>query len=517
MTGAEVDGPQTLYALLQRAAAESGARPAVDLAGEVISYAGLHERSERLAGLLSRLGAAPGRRVAFCFTKSIDAIATLFGIIRTGATYVPLDPSWPAGRMALICSDAGIGLWTGTKAPEGVSGIRAAVVSQPSGGATDLRSAVEGAAMTGPPLPPANGLANVLYTSGSTGRPKGVEIPTRSLLHFSEWAARALGLTAEDRLANHAPYNFDLSTLDIFAAVRRGAAMCPVPEQLKMFPYPLAKFIADRRISVWYSVPSALIMLQLRGRLAEHDLSCLRHVIFAGEVMPKPALQALAAALPHCRYTNLYGPTETNVCTWHQVEAADLASPGPVPIGRAIAETRLWIVDEESGKARAVGVDAAPAGGELLVAGPTVTTGYLGDGELTSRRLIPAPDGAGPAYRTGDRVSLRDDGVLMFEGRMDRMIKCRGHRVEPGEIEAALAGHPRVKEAAVVALADPVFGNRIKACLSPRDGASLEEGELIAYCRQRLPAYMLPDVWQFYDALPRTDREKVDLQRLMQG
>lgn len=511
----------SLFVLLQRAAARWGDRTSLQFADHSLSYRQLLDDADRHASLFARYGAAPGCRVAFCFQKSIEAITALFGLIRTGATYVPLDPAWPAERMSLVCRDAGIALWVGTNPPVGINGITTAIaMNAGGGGAVALAAASAEPPAPGAPHPPKDGVANILYTSGSTGRPKGVEITTRSLVHFSQWAADGFGLTADDRLANHAPYNFDLSTLDIFAGVRAGATMVPVPERIKMFPYQMARFIAEQRISVWYSVPSALIMMQLRGKLGDHDLSRLRHVIFAGEVMPKPALQALARELPGRTWTNLYGPTETNVCTWHRVGPEELASEEPVPIGRPISDTRLWIVEDEGGRPRLVGngsanQEASPGlTGELLVAGPTVTSGYFGDAELTSRRLVPAPDGEGSAYRTGDRVSVRADGVLMFLGRADRMIKRGGHRIEPGEIEAALARHPSVKEAAVVPLADPVFGSRLKACVAPREGHASNETELIAFCREHLPAYMMPDVWAFYPSLPRTDREKVDLQAL---
>ena len=501
---------KSLYQLLQEAAKRFGARYAIEFGAERRTYGELLDACDRLAALLTRHGAVPGTRVAFCFKKSIDAIVSLFAIIRTGATYVPLEPTWPDERKGTICEDAGIRLWLGTDPPGNIAGIESSIVTNAKVPSVALASARECNPASGQPLPPAGDLANILYTSGSTGRPKGVQITKQSLLHFSQWAAEYFDLTPEDRVSNHAPYNFDLSTLDIFAAVRAGATMCPVPERLKMFAYQMAKWIADTRISVWYSVPSALVMMQLRGKLADHDLSALRHVIFAGEVMPKPALQELARQLPGAAWTNLYGPTETNACTYHRVTGTDLKDHGPLPIGRAVTDTRLWIVDE-------AGIPIANGGaGELLVAGPIVTSGYFGDAELTAQRLVPAPDGSGMAYRTGDRVRLRTDGVLMFEGRIDRMIKCRGHRIEPGEIEAAIVRHPLVKEVAVVALPDPVFGNRLKACVAPREAGQLSESELIEHCRDKIPAYMLPDVWQFYDALPRTDREKVDLQSLIQ-
>ncbi|HWL94116.1 MAG TPA: amino acid adenylation domain-containing protein [Phycisphaerae bacterium] len=487
----------TLYSLLEQAEARLGSCVAIDFAGRRLTYGELLRAAEEAADGLRERGARPGERVAFCHKKSIDAIVSLFGIIRTGATYVPIDPSWPAERVAAIVEDAGIRIWSGSSGPPGgISGIE--IVSARDG----REFARESASL------PDRGIANILYTSGSTGRPKGVEITTRSLAHFSDWAVAYFELTSEDRVANHAPYNFDLSTFDIFAAVHAGSAMCPVPESLKMFPYQVAKFIAERRISVWYSVPSALVMMQLRGKLAEHDLSRLRHVIFAGEVMPKPALQALGRELPHVTWTNLYGPTETNVCTHHRCTDADFNDDGPVPIGRPISDTKLWIMNS----------DGEPAdegeSGELWVAGPTVTTGYFGDHDLTASRCVAAPQGDGHCFRTGDRVRRRADGALMFGGRIDRMIKCRGHRIEPGEIEAALHRHPAVKQAAVVPLADAVFGNRLRACVSSKEGMALDEPGLVAFCRPLIPPYMMPDEWHLYEHLPQTDRGKIDLQAL---
>ncbi len=501
--------PESLYKLLQDAATKHGGHIALVAGEQSMTYAELLYASDRTAALFARHGARPGRRVAFCFRKSTDAIVALFGLIRTGATYVPLDPAWPVERIRTLCRDAEISLWTGTDPPPAVPGIVASVTSKTkSEGGASLDSAAEIEPDGAPPQRPPDGVTNILYTSGSTGQPKGVEITERSLLHFSQWVVATFGLTMEDRVANHAPYNFDLSTLDIFAAIRAGATMYPVPERIKMFPYQLAEFIAEKKITTWYSVPSALIMLQLRGRLEAHNLSGLRHVIFAGEVMPKSALQELARRLPDTAFTNLYGPTETNACTWHRIEERDLTSDDPIPIGRPIDDTRVWIVGEDGAE---VGNGDS---GELLVAGPTLTTGYFGDASSTAHRLIPAPDGRGRAYRTGDRVSRRNDGVLMFHGRLDRMIKCRGHRIEPGEIEAVLCRHPNVKEAAVIPIPDPVFGNRIRAYVAAHDDRSIQEPELANLCRNELPSYMLPDEWKLVDRLPRTDRGKIDYSRL---
>jgi amino acid adenylation domain-containing protein len=491
---------ETLYDLLRQAAERAPDHPAISFQGREVTYGQMLEDSDRTASLLAEQGAAPGRRVAFCFRKSPEALIALFAIIRTGAAYVPLDPAWPAERQQTVCQEAGIELWVGNVQP-GFPGLRHTVLATPESGFPP-RGLPRAAAERGEPE---RGVANILYTSGSTGRPKGIEITTLSLLHFSQWAVDYFEIGPADRVANHAPYNFDLSTLDIFAAVRAGATMCPVPEEVKVLPYQMARFIAQQRITIWYSVPFALIAML--PKLGAHDLSRLRHVIFAGEVMPKPALQELARALPHARFTNLYGPTETNVCTFHGVIPEDLASEESVPIGRAISDTRLWLVDEHG--------ESVPEGtaGELLVAGPTLTTGYFGDAELTARRLVPAPDGDGLAYRTGDLVVPRPDGVLLFRGRIDRMIKCRGYRIEPGEVEAVLGQHPRVREAAVLLAVRP-DGDRLEACLACDPAEQPSETELAEWCQRSLPAYMVPDSWRFFPALPRTDRDKIDLQRL---
>jgi amino acid adenylation domain-containing protein len=499
----------SLYGLLQRAATQAANHPAIVFRGRTVSYGELLAASDRAATLLARHGAQPGRRAAFCFRKSPEALMALFGLIRTGVTYVPLDPAWPAERIETICREANIELWVGN-VPPGCPGIKTAILAAPcpaSAVALDAAAGCEPA--RNPPLEPSEGTANILYTSGSTGQPKGIQITTRSLLHFARWAVDYFGVRPADRVANHAPYNFDLSTLDIFAAVDAGATMCPVPESIKVLPYQMARFVADQQITVWYSVPFALAMMV--NHLGAHDLSRLRHVIFAGEVMPKPVLQALARALPRAAFTNLYGPTETNVCTEYRVDEADLADEDPLPIGRAIADTRVWIVNEEGG------LISDDQTGELIVAGPTVTSGYFDDAELTARRLVLAPDGQGLAYRTGDLVSRRVDQVLRFHGRCDRMIKCRGYRIEPGEIEAVLCRHPRVKEAAVFRVSDATLGDQLQACIGgdPKDRPS--SAELAAVCRQSLPVYMVPELWQFHDELPRTDRGKIDLQRLQQS
>jgi acyl-coenzyme A synthetase/AMP-(fatty) acid ligase len=280
--------------------------------------------------------------------------------------------------------------------------------------------------------------------------------------------------------------------------------MCPVPERTKLLPYQTAKFIAEERITVWYSVPSALALLL--PKLSGHDLGHLRWVLFAGEEMPLPVLRELTEKLPEAKFANLYGPTETNVCTWHDVQPGDFEIDEPLSIGRPISDTRLWIMNEEGTSADGLG--------ELWVAGPTVTAGYAGDRRLTEAKLVPAPDGQGLAYRTGDLVSRRTDGRLRFHGRIDRMIKRRGYRIEPGEIESALMKHVTIRECAVLAVKDASGEQLIKACVVPAEGQELQPAELRTGCREWLPDYMVPDIWDVLPQLPRTDRGKIDWKKL---
>lgn len=496
-----------IYSLLERAAHDAPSHPAVSIQEHQLSYRDLHRASGRVATLLSQNGVEPGCRVAFAFEKSSDALMSLFGIIRTGATYIPIDPGAPAERAVAICRDAEVALWVGTHPAPAALQIPSIVSRKRDGVSIELQAAEDCAESAVRPALPLDDLANVLFTSGSSGSPKGVQITATSLLHFSKWCVDYFELRQADRLSNHAPYTFDLSTLDIFAAVRAGATMCPVPDRTRLLPAQVARLIEAQQITVWYSVPSALVLMQ--KKLAQVASYNLRHVIFAGEAMPKPVLQALASQMPGASYTNLFGPTETNVCTYHRVTPSDLESAEPLPIGRPITDTRLWICDDEG--------HVLPGGtsGELWVAGPMVTTGYLGDANLTSTKLVSAPDGSGRAYRTGDCVSCDDDGLLRFHGRLDRMIKSRGHRIEPGEIEAVLCRHPGVAEAVVMPVADATFGSLIKAHVAASGPSTPCEADLVTLCRRYLPSYMIPEVWSFAAELPHNDRGKIDLQALI--
>ena len=338
-------------------------------------------------------------------------------------------------------------------------------------------------------------LAYILYTSGSTGTPKGVCVSHRNARAFVDWAVRAVGVGPHDRLANHAPLTFDLSVFDLYAAFATGASVHLVPPELAYAPLQLTRFLYERGITVWYSVPSALALMMRDGGLLDGPAPPgLRAVLFAGEPFPVGRVRELSS-WTRARLLNLYGPTETNVCTAHEVVPADLARDRPVPIGGAVSGDEVWA-------RKADGTRAGPGeSGELVVAGPTVMLGYWG-----------REPHRGP-YRTGDIVRVLDGGAFDYLGRRDHMVKLRGHRIEPGEVEAALAAHPDVAEAAV-AVGGSGLGARPKAFVVPRPDREPSVLALRRHCARLLPRYMIADEFHVVACLPRTRTGKTDRARL---
>jgi L-proline---[L-prolyl-carrier protein] ligase len=351
-------------------------------------------------------------------------------------------------------------------------------------------------------------LAYILYTSGSTGTPKGVMISHRNSLGFVEWVADTFEVSPDDRLSSHAPLHFDLSILDIFVAMKSGASLALVPDGTSTFPIRLAQWMESNAISIWYSVPSILTLLLLKGGLDRVDLGRIRLLIFAGEVFPTKYLRELMRALPRAIFVNLYGPTETNVITWFRVPPLPDDQTEPIPIGWTCANTDIFVVDEEGRRVTEPGLK-----GELYARGVTVAQGYWGDPEKSGRSFIQnpfQPHFPDRAYRTGDIVTFDEAGCYRLIGRRDRMIKSRGYRIELDEIEVVLHAHPEVKEAAVVAVPDEMMGNRIRAFVACGEGASLDQGTLREYCLEKLPRYMVPESIDLLERLPKTSTGKVD-------
>ncbi len=511
----------SLHWYLEEAARRRPDHVAVEEPGDkAITYRDLARLSDQLRDHLAGSGVRTGDRVGLYLPKSIDTVAAIFGVLKTGAAYVPVDPAAPPARNAYIFNDCTVkvilverrleralrdewakldGQTTFLVMDRGEGGLRASL---------DLADRASPAAPVPTVHPPADSLAYILYTSGSTGKPKGVMLSHGNARSFVDWCSEVFQPRVEDRCSSHAPFHFDLSIFDLYVPIKHGATIVLIPEEVAREPVGLAKFWAGKKISVWYSAPSILAMLAQHGKMETHDYSAVRMVLFAGEVFPVNHLRGLKRKLPHPRYFNLYGPTETNVCTYYEI-------PGhipdertePFPIGKVCSHLRGIVVD----------VDERPvppgAEGELCISGPAVMQGYWNRPEWTQRAFLASGTGE-RWYRTGDLVIEEPDGNYRFLGRKDRMVKKRGYRIELGEIEACLYRHPDVREAAVVALPDEEVGLRILAHLATRDGKRLSGIAMKQFCSEQVPVYMIPDAFRFHPALPKTSTDKIDYQTL---
>jgi amino acid adenylation domain-containing protein len=516
-----------LYLLPQaidRIAERSPDHEAIRFTGRHLSYADLARDSDRLAHVLAGQGVRRGDRVGIYLGKGTRAAVAMYGIMKAGAAYVPLDPGAPVARLALILRDCGIRhlVTDGPRADaarrlmdqEGVS-LDCLVGAAPVGGRAERTVAWE-VVEAAPAEPPdlramEQDLAYVLYTSGSTGVPKGVMHTHRSALSWAEISAHTYGIRPEDRLSNHAPLHFDLSTLDYFAAAVAGATTVVIPEAHTRLPASLATLIQDERLTVLYTVPFALVQLLLRGALEQRDLGALRWVLFGGEPFPTKHLRSLMALLPRARFCNVYGPTEVNGVTHYPVPRLPEGSDEPIPIGRPYGNVELRIVDEAD---RPV---AAGEAGHLLIRSATMMQGYWGRPDLGERAFFrcPAPGHYDQVFhRTGDLVRERPDGNLEFLGRRDRQVKARGHRVELDEVEAVLLSHPAVEAAAVFPVPEPDGGCRLEAAVVPAPGEAPAPAALRSHAAAYLPPYAVPERVAVVAEFPRTSTDKIDRLRL---
>jgi amino acid adenylation domain-containing protein len=529
-----VEPPGLLHHLLRRSACLYPDSTALrDLTGRSITYRDLDSLSTRVQRYLHAIGLKRGDRVGICLRKTIDTVAVIFGILKAGCAYVPVDPSAPPNRSAQILTDCAVRALfiedryvaavsvameraleqSGTVA---VEALGCSILTLHDVGAGDgLKEGLDrwpqadasGVITTDGEQP--DDPAYILYTSGSTGRPKGVTLTHRNAMSFVDWCMESFVPDERDCFSSHAPLHFDLSIFDLYVSIKSSAVLVLIDETTGRSPGLLADLIAREGITVWYSTPSVLTLLVQYGKLDQRVMSKLRLVLFAGEVFPIRHLRDLKALWPWPRYFNLYGPTETNVCTWYAIpERIPDDRTQPYPIGRACRHLRTMVVDPD-GRRLGAGDE-----GELCVSGPAVMSGYWNRPERTEQCFLQAPDG-GPWYRTGDVVIELPGGDYQFVGRRDRMVKRRGHRIELGEIEAALLRHPAIREVAVVVrnFKDGADFQLVAVLV----GFSSEKLSIIAlkrFCSEHLPASMIPDVFEVVEFLPKTSTDKIDYQEL---
>jgi amino acid adenylation domain-containing protein len=500
---------QLLHAPILDLEARRAEQPALRFAGGAVTYDALRGRVVRLARWLQRRGCQRGDRVAVCLPKGPDAVQVILGVLTAGAAYVPLDPHAPPARLARLLADARPArLFTSPRHAAALSAAGGMAAGIPT---TVLSEGVAGRAVEEllgaepafpPPTPPrADDLAAILYTSGSTGDSKGVMLSHRNVASFIHWAVQTFRCEADDRFVSHAPFHFDLSTFDLFGSLAVGASVYILDDIELKFPAVIARILELERITVSYSVPTALRLLMEAGGLERRDVAALRLILFAGEVFPVPSLRRLMSIVPQATFVNLYGPTETNVCTYHRLPGPPEPGEMAIPIGIPCEHLEVTIRD-------AAGRPVGPGDeGEICVSGPAVTCGYWQAPAATAALRM---EGRTDSCRTGDFGYWRPDGTIWFVGRRDARVKLRGHRVELVEIEAVLAAHPGVKEAATIVTSPESLHCQLVSFVVPRDHPAPSPRTLTEHCARLLPAYCTPNRIVLVDDLPRTSTGKID-------
>ncbi|MDE9459616.1 non-ribosomal peptide synthetase, partial [Xenorhabdus bovienii] len=466
-----------------------------------LNYRDLNEQANQLAHHLQILGVEANSRVAICVARGLPMVVALLAIFKAGGAYVPLDADYPVERLGYILADAAPLLLI-----EDSYGHQALSQAEALPEVRRLRldadePAWHDAARSNPVATVgANNLAYMIYTSGSTGKPKGVRVLHRGLLNHTRWQHEAFALTADDRFLQRTSISFDASVWELWTPLTLGASLYVLPGEVQRDLSALPALLAAEQITVLQVVPSMLTNLP---DLSQAGVSSLRYLFSGGEPLSGSLVNRLLPLVSEA-VVNLYGPTETTIdATYHVMREA--VDEGYQPIGRAIANTRLYVLDEQQ--------QWVPEGavGELYIAGEGVSEGYHGRVELTAERFVECVFGTVTErlYRTGDRVRQLSDGVLQFLGRADEQVKVRGYRIELGEIEHQLRLQPGVKEAVVVAQED-VSGQHLVAYLVAEQGVELEVTALRTGLQARLPDYMLPGVFMTLPSLPRLPNGKLN-------
>ncbi|MDB4947739.1 MAG: pksN [Gemmatimonadetes bacterium] len=489
------------------AAARTPHAVAVELGAERVTYAGLDARACRLARRLRRLGVGPDGRVALALERSVEMVVAVLAVLKAGGCYVPVDPAYPAGRIAHMLADsrASVLVTTSALAARLPAGAYAVLAVDADADLIGRESSEPPPVEVGP-----ESLAYVLYTSGSTGLPKGAALPHRALANLLRWQVARWGDGAAARTLQFSSLSFDVSFQEIFSTWCAGGTLVLVDDDTRRDAQALLAYLREARVERLFLPFAALQNLAEVGVRTEAELPHLREVITAGEALrATPQLRAFFRMNPRARLENQYGPSETHVVSAHLLPADPDAWPPLPPIGAPVEGAGLHVLDAR--------LDASAPGeeGELHASGAALARGYLARPALTAERFVPSPFGPAGArlYRTGDRARWTPDGELEYLGRTDAQVKVRGYRVELGEVEASVASHPAVHQAAVAAHGDGA-AKRLVAYVVSLPGRTAQAASLRAHVAARLPEHMVPAAWVALDALPLTPSGKVDRRAL---
>ncbi|MDY6947304.1 MAG: amino acid adenylation domain-containing protein [Pseudomonadota bacterium] len=485
---------------------------ALEYGSEVLTYAELDAKANRLARRLKARGILGGDLVGVCIERGIELVVSLLGVLKAGAAYVPLDPSYPMDRLQRMLDDAAPRVVIAQqKLRDRLPAISSPVMTIDQ---SDLEIEAEGHQPSGDGLSVmASSLVYVIYTSGSTGRPKGIGMPHRSMVNLIEWHRRNYDGNEGKRVLQFAAISFDVAFQETFSTLCTGGTLVLLDEWMRRDVRELARFLRQRAIQRLFVPPLMLQALSeyWKSPAAEDAPANLEDVIVAGEQLRiSPEIVSLLGRLQGCRLHNHYGPTESHVVTALTLSGPPQEWPPFPPIGRPISNTQIYILDEQ--------LKPAPMGivGELYIGGAGVARGYVDQPRLTAERFIADPFSEVPSriYKSGDLARWTAEGTLEYLGRNDSQVKIRGYRIELGEIEAQLSCHDGVKEAAVVAREEGVGGKRLVAYVTRRGSDALDAETLRTHLKHRLPEYMMPSAYVTLDHLPLTPTGKLDRRSL---
>jgi len=508
----EPEVEQCLHTLFEAQVARTPDEVAVVFEQLQLSYAELNARANRLARLLMSEGVEPEVRVGLCVERSVEMVIALLGILKAGGVYVPLDPHYPEQRLQFMLEDAQVRvLLTERQFAEILPAHEAKVIFLDDEGAAPQAQEAGGNDNVEGKATSAN-LAYVIYTSGSTGRPKGVMISHRSISNRVLWMREQFPLSGSDRVLQKTPFSFDASLWEFFLPLFSGAQLVLARPSGHQDSAYLVEAVRQHQITILQLVPSMLGVFLGEEGVAE--CRSLRHLFCGGERLAAGDRDRFYERLTTAELHNLYGPTEAAIdATYWKCEPGE--GGATIPIGRPISNVEVYVLD---GALRAV---ATGVTGELYIGGDGVGRGYLKRPDLTAERFIPHPysrSGGERLYRTGDVARYGEDGRIEFLGRADQQVKVRGFRIEPGEIEAVLAGHPDVRECAVVVRATETGEQRLEAHLVARapQEKRLTGTELREWLGERLPEHMIPNLFMLLAELPFAPSGKLDRRALLQ-
>jgi len=493
-----MDSSSKIYELLERTSCQFSKNIAVVHNAESISYGQLSSLSDEICNKLKKLGIDQGDRVAILYPKSIVCIASIFGVLKSEAAYLPIDFNAPDERNNKIIADGSVSAVIIHKDKLNLFLEENYLLAEEIDESTLILKPKTINKIKSP-----NDLAYILYTSGSTGIPKGVMHTHASAINFLDWCSATFDPTEKDVFSSHAPFHFDLSILDLFLSIKHGAKLVLIDDKVAGNPIFLAKLISDEKISIWYSTPTILNLLSFYGKLNQYSFTNLRLVLFAGEIFPINHFEKLSEFWTKPVYYNLYGPTETNVCTYYKVDSDKKIDE--IPIGKCCSHFESLVIN----------VDESTDEGELCLKGEGLMSGYWNN-PTSNETAFYTDDKNQKWYKTGDLVFLNEDNQFLFRGRKDRMIKRNGYRIELDEIEITLNKHPEIINNAVISKVDEEKNTIIICFIETMLNNEISVIEMKKYCVKNLPVYMIPTNFVFIEKIPTTSTNKVDYQKLEQ-